>query len=81
MQIQPNYTFWSPYIGLKCKKGKQIFNSEFQKANHKANVTSNGKIQNDLSIKKIMDLFCESHVMYVYFCYDSFCSIISNSLF
>jgi hypothetical protein len=64
LQIQPSYTFWSPYIGPKCKKSKLIVNSEFQKANHKANVTSNGTLQNDLSMEKIMDLFCESQVMF-----------------
>jgi hypothetical protein len=64
LQIQPSYTFWSLYIGPKCKKSKLIVNSEFQKANHKANVTSNGTLQNDLSMEKNMDLFCESQVMF-----------------
>ena len=61
-QVKPSYTFWAPYVGPNCKKGANLVNSEFHKANHKEDLETLGARPEDLTIEKVMDLFCEGKV-------------------
>ena len=61
-EIKPSYTFWAPYVGPNCKKGAILVNSEFHKANHKEDLETLGARPEDLTIEKLMDLFCKGKV-------------------
>ena len=62
LEIKPTYSFWAPFVGSNCRRGKQLFNSEFRKADHKQDLTSAGATPDNCSIEKLMDLFCEGKV-------------------
>jgi hypothetical protein len=64
LEIKPTYSFWAPFIGSNCRRGRQLINSEFRKANHKEDLKSAGATSDNCSIEKLTDLFCEGKVCY-----------------
>ena len=62
LELKPNYNFWAPFVGLNCRRGKMLYNSEFRKANNGDDIQSAGASPDNLSVEKLMDLFCEGKV-------------------
>lgn len=62
LEVKPSYTNWAPYVGPNCKKGALLMNSEFKKANHKEDLQTLGACPEELTIERLMDLFCEGKV-------------------
>jgi hypothetical protein len=68
LEIKPSYSYWAPFIGPNCRKGRKLLNTEFRKANHKEDLVSAGATSDNCSVEKLMDLFSEGKVCHACTC-------------